>query len=45
MHGLFINPGATQLIDDYVDKSLLIREINNAIRNKSDMLVFVSRPR
>ncbi|MDY5930595.1 MAG: AAA family ATPase [Candidatus Ornithospirochaeta sp.] len=45
MHGLFLNPGATQLIDDYVDKSLLIREINNAIRNKSDMLVCVSRPR
>ena len=45
MHGLFLNPGATQLIDDYVDRSLLIREISNAIRYKSDMLVCVSRPR
>ncbi|MGN1189534.1 MAG: AAA family ATPase [Candidatus Ornithospirochaeta sp.] len=48
--GLFLNPDAIQLIDDrmkvnYVDKSLLIKELNTIIKINSDKYVCVSRPR
>ena len=51
MHmGMFLNPDDQQLRDDrcqpfYVDKSLIISEMNNIIRQKSDKFICVSRPR
>ena len=47
--GIYLNPGKTALEDDrlnpyYVDKSLLIRELN-AMIDVRDKLVCVSRPR
>ena len=48
--GMFLNPDDIQLRDDrcnpfYVDKSLIIREMNNIVRQKSDKFICVSRPR
>ena len=48
--GMFLNPDDQQLRDDrcqpfYVDKSLIIREMNNIVRQKSDKFICVSRPR
>ena len=48
--GMFLNPDDQQLRDDrcqpfYVDKSLIISEMNNIIRQKSDKFICVSRPR
>ena len=48
--GMFLNPDDIQLRDDrcnpfYVDKSFIIREMNNIVRQKSDKFICVSRPR
>ena len=48
--GMFLNPDDQQLRDDrcqpfYVDKALIIREMNNIVRQKSDKFICVSRPR
>ena len=48
--GLFLNPDDQQLRDDrcqpfYVDKSLIISEMNKIVRQKSDKFICVSRPR
>ena len=45
--GMFLNPDDQQLRDDrcqpfYVDKSLIIREMNNIVRQKSDKFICVS---
>ena len=47
--GMFLNPDDQQLRDGrcqpfYVDKSLIISEMNNIIRQKSDKFICVSRP-
>ena len=48
--GMFLNPDDIQLRDDrcnpfYVDKSFIIREMNNIVRQKSDKFICASRPR
>ncbi|MGM9768307.1 MAG: AAA family ATPase, partial [Candidatus Cryptobacteroides sp.] len=48
--GMFLNPDDQQLRDDrcnpnYVDKSLIISELNKIIMEKSDKYICVSRPR